>query len=96
MSTYKIDKVKSQSSRRRWEFWRERGIVVVINGLPTVMSKDELEEYTDSQIWQADHPGMETVIKGELSDGVSAEGIELSGAASSESGEVSGDTSPEG
>lgn len=96
MSTYKIDKVKPQSSRKRWEFWRERGIVIIEEGKYRVLLKDELDEYTDSQIWQLEHPGMPTVIKGEFNDGVSAEGEQLSGVAGSELREESGDRGPEG
>ena len=64
---YKIDRIKPVSNRRRWEYWREKGIITSVedNGAVNVYSKQELDDYTDRAIWLADHPGQDptTIVK---------------------------------
>ena len=55
--TYKINHVKNLSNRARYEYWRERGVL----NAGKLMTKQELDTYTDEQIWRLNHPGREPV-----------------------------------
>lgn len=57
-----INRIKTTSNRHRYEYWRERGIA--ISDAPVqYLTKQELDDYTDEQIWRAAHPGQSPVQK---------------------------------
>ena len=60
MPTYKIDRVKPVSSRRRYEYLREHGVVIATDdhdGPGPTLSRKELDDYIDESIWREAHPG---------------------------------------
>ena len=63
-----VDLVKVQSSRRRYEYWRTHGVVLLIGGEPYQLVKgDELDHFTDRLIFEEKYPGREQV---QVLDGV--------------------------
>lgn len=55
-----ISRIKTVSNRARYEYWRERG--VAIGDAPVrYLTKQDLDDYTDEQIWRDAHPGQDPV-----------------------------------
>ena len=59
----RINKVKVQSALKKWMYWRERGVYVLdpTIGKHRLMRSEELDVYTDTGIWLAEHPGQEPI-----------------------------------
>ena len=57
---YSVNKVKPVSSMRKYEYLREKGVVIETGGShPMILKGKELDEYLDEQVWRKNHPGEE-------------------------------------
>ena len=74
MSKYKVNSIKPSSPMKRYEFLRERGVVLTTDasgGPGPVLKGKELDEKIDEIQWRIKHPGQEPIR--EFSDGLPSE-----------------------